>query len=147
MVALTPHPPSLPLAFIRGPSTFFGPGQVWVKSLPDGEPVQISNDGGTKMGPQFTPDGTDITFAKGIDADSESMDTWIAPARGGRPRVLLQNAEGMTWFTDSAGQRRVLFSEMTGMGGQMSIVESSETRTGARTVYAPPPPDGMAHRS
>ena len=135
------------LAFIRGPSTFFGPGQVWVKSLPDGEPVQISDDGGTKMGPQFTPDGTDVTFAKGIDADSESMDTWIAPARGGRPRLVLQNAEGMTWFADSAGQRRVLFSEMTGMGGQMSIVESSETRTGARTVYAPPPPDGMAHRS
>ena len=135
------------LAFIRGPSTFFGPGHVFVEALPDGEPVQISDeDTSTKFAPQFTPDGAEITFSKGTDA-GESMDTWIAPARGGPPRLLLANAEGMTWFTDSKGQRRALFSEMTGMAGQMAVVESSETRGGARTVYAPPPPDGMAHRS
>jgi hypothetical protein len=75
------------------------------------------------------------------------MDTWIAPVSGGRPRRLLQNAEGLTWFNDPAGQRRVLFSEMTGLGGQMSIVASTEDRRGVRMVYAPPPPDGMAHRS
>ena len=135
------------LAFIRGPSPFFGPGQVWVKSLPDGQPVQISDDESYKMGPQFTPDGTEVTFTKGIDADSDTMDTWMAATQGGRARLLLQNVEGLTWFKDQAGQRRVLFSEMTGLGGQMSIAESSETRAGARTVYAPPPPDGMAHRS
>jgi eukaryotic-like serine/threonine-protein kinase len=136
------------LAFIRGPSTFFGPGHVFVQALPDGEPVQISDeDKSTKFAPQFTPDGAEVTFSKGIDANSDSMDTWIAPARGGPPRLLLANAEGMTWFTDSKGQRRVLFSEMTGMGGQMAVVESSETRGGARPVYAPPPPFGMAHRS
>ncbi|MGH9386923.1 MAG: protein kinase domain-containing protein [Vicinamibacterales bacterium] len=135
------------LAFIRGPSTFFGRGQVYVKALPDGEPVQISDDDANKFGPQFTPDGADVTYTTGGSLESESMDTWIAPARGGRRRMLLANAEGLTWFNDPTGQRRVLFSEMTGMGGQMSIVESSETRSGARTVYAPPPPDGMAHRS
>ena len=32
------------LTFIRGPATFFGPGQVYVKMLPDGEPVQLTND-------------------------------------------------------------------------------------------------------
>jgi Tol biopolymer transport system component len=52
----------------------------------------------------------------------------------------------MTWFSDR-GQPRILFSEMTGMGGQMSIVSSTERRTAPHTVYAPPPPDGMAHRS
>jgi len=135
------------LAFIRGPSPFFGPGQVWVKTLPDGEPVQISDDEASKFAPQFTTDGAEITFTTGIDAGSESMDTWIAPVGGGRPRRMLENAEGLTWFNDPGGQRRVLFSEMTGMGGQMSIVASTEDRRGARTVYAPPPPDGMAHRS
>jgi Tol biopolymer transport system component len=135
------------LAFIRGPSSFFGPGQVWVKTLPDGEPVQISDDAASKLGPQFTTDGTEITFSTGLDAGNETMDTWIAPVGGGKPRRLLQNAEGLTWFNDASGQRRVLFSEMTGMGGQMSIVVSAEDRRGARTVYAPRPPDGMAHRS
>ena len=37
------------LAFIRGPSPFFGPGQVWVKTLPDGEPVQITDDESTQV--------------------------------------------------------------------------------------------------
>ncbi len=135
------------LAFIRGPSTFFGQGQVYVKALPDGEPVQVSDGSEDKFGPQFTPDGADVTFTTGIGAESDSFVTWIAPVRGGRPRPMLQNAEGLTWFTAPSGQRRILFSEMTGMGGQMSIVEASDTRSGARTVYAPPPPAGMAHRS
>jgi len=135
------------LGFIRGPNPFFGPGQVWVKTLPDGEPVQVSDDEAAKLAPQFTPDGAAITFTTGLDAGSDSMDTWITPVGGGRPRRLLQNAEGLTWFNDPASGRRVLFSEMTGMAGQMSIVASTEDRHGARTVYAPPPPDGMAHRS
>ena len=33
------------------------------------------------------------------------------------------------------------------VGGQMSIVSSTERRTALRNVYVPPPPDGMAHRS
>jgi dipeptidyl aminopeptidase/acylaminoacyl peptidase len=36
---------------------------------------------------------------------------------------------------------------MTGLGGQMSIVTSTESRNDPRSVYVPPPPDGMAHRS
>ena len=41
---------------------------------------------------------------------------------------------------------RVLFSELTGRGGQMSIVSSTESRAEQRTVYMPPE-TGMAHRS
>ena len=40
----------------------------------------------------------------------------------------------------------VLFSEFTGRGFQMSIVSSTESRAGQRTVYMPPE-TGMAHRS
>jgi Tol biopolymer transport system component len=135
------------LAFIRGLSPFFGPGQVWVKTLPDGEPVRISDDEAGKSAPQFTTDGAEITFTTDFNAASETMDTWIAPVGGGRPRRMLENAAALTWFNDPGGQRRVLFSEMTGMGAQMSIVASTADRRGARTVYAPPPPAGMAHRS
>jgi Tol biopolymer transport system component len=75
------------------------------------------------------------------------MDTWVVPVDGGRPERILINAEGLTWFTERAGQLRVLFSEMTGLGGQMAIVSSTERRTAPENVYVPPPPDGMAHRS
>jgi serine/threonine protein kinase len=134
------------LTFIRGPFTFFSPGQVYVKRLPDGEPVQLTDDDSTKMSPQFLPDGERISYSTGIGIDSPSLDTWVVPVAGGRPQRMLTNAEGMTWFNDR-GQLRILFSEMTGMGAQMSIVSSTERRTAPRNVYVPPPPDGMAHRS
>jgi Tol biopolymer transport system component len=135
------------LTFIRGPLTFFSPGQIYVKRLPDGEPVQLTTDSEDKMGPQFLPDGARISYTKGIGAESPSMDTWVVPVAGGQPKLILTNAEGMTWFTDGGGQLRVLFSEMTGLGGQMSIVSSTERRTAPQNVYVPPAPFGMAHRS
>lgn len=135
------------LTFIRGPGTFFSPGQVYVKRLPDGEPVQLTNDAALKASPQFLPDGARISYSTGMGINSTSPDTWVVPVAGGRPRRILTSAEGLTWFSDRAGQPRVLFSEMTGLGGQMSIVSSTERRTDPRNVYVPPPPDGMAHRS
>jgi Tol biopolymer transport system component len=135
------------LTFIRGPFTFFSPGQVYIKRLPDGEPVQLTSENIEKMGPQFLPDGVRISYSTGIGAGSPSMDTWIVSVNGGPSQRLLTNAEGMTWFTDRAGQPRVLFSEMTGLGGQMSIVSATERRTAPHNVYVPPPPGGMAHRS
>ena len=50
------------LAFIRGPSTFVSPGQLYVKLLPDGEPVALTNDNLSKMGPVFSPDGSRIAY-------------------------------------------------------------------------------------
>jgi hypothetical protein len=47
------------LAFIRGYSPFFGAGQVYVKILPDGEPV---HDNVLKMGPAFSPDGSRVAY-------------------------------------------------------------------------------------
>jgi Tol biopolymer transport system component len=135
------------LTFVRGPNTFFGPGQIFVKLLPDGEPRPLTNDAFLKMNPQFTPDGGSVSYTTGLGFESASMDTWLVPAAGGTPRRILVNAEGLTWFRNRAGERRVLFSEMTGVGGQMSIVASTENRGEPHNVYAPPPPSGMAHRS
>jgi Tol biopolymer transport system component len=135
------------LTFIRGPLTFFSPGQVYVKRLPDGEPMQLTTDDTTKMGPRFLPDGMRISYSTGAGMESPSIDTWVVPVAGGRLQRILRNAEGMTWFNDAAGQPRILFSEMTGLGAQMSIVSSTERRTAPQNVYVPPPPDGMAHRS
>ncbi len=135
------------LTFIRGPSTFFGPGQIYVKLLPDGEPVQLTNDDLRKFSPAFSPDGTRIAYATGmLGPETMTLDTWVVPVLGGQPQRWLTNAEGLTWSVDRAGKLRVLFSEMTGHGFQMSIVSSTESRNDQRTVYAPPE-DGMAHRS
>ncbi len=138
------------LAFIRGESTFFGPGQIYVKLLPDGEPVQLTKDNLIKMSPKFSPDGARIGYSTGIGSSGTTMDTWIVPVLGGQPRLFLTNAEGLTWIQEpnlaAAHPPSVLFSEMTGRDVQMSIVSSTESRTEQRNVYMPPL-DGMAHRS
>src|SRR5579872_1276205 len=78
------------LAFIRGSSTFFGPGQVYVKILPDGEPSQLTHDNFLKMSPAFSPDGTRIAYTT-VDPNF-NWDTWTVPVLGGERQLLLKNA-------------------------------------------------------
>jgi len=133
------------LAFIRGEYTFGGPGQIYVKLLPDGEPVQLTHDDLDKRGsPKFSPDGARLAYA--AHKPGSAFDTWVVPVLGGQPRLLLTNASGLTWIEAGARQSRLLFSELTGRGNQMSIVSSTESRAQHRIVYMPPE-TGMAHRS
>jgi eukaryotic-like serine/threonine-protein kinase len=128
------------LSFIRGDSAFFGPGQIYVKILPDGEPVQLTHDNLDKMSPAFSPDGTRIAYTT-VDP-AFSWDTWVVPVLGGEPQPWLKNASGLVW----TGPRQVLFSEVK-MGIHMAVVAAEESRMGERDVYVPPDEPGMAHRS
>ncbi len=125
------------VAFIRGPSALYGPGEVYVKMLPNGEPVQLTHDGQVKMDPQFSPDGSRIAY--GVVGN---WDSWSVPVLGGEARTMLPNATGLTWIDD----HHLLFSEIK-RGLHMAIVTSDESRTGSRDVYVPPREEGMAHRS
>ena len=137
-VAPSLSPDGRELAFIRGGQTFLGPGEVYVKMLPDGEPVQLTHDGSTKMGPTvFSPDGSRIAYSVGIDQ------TWTIPVLGGEPSRFLPNGGAMTW----AGKDHVLFSKMLGTGLLMGIFTSAENRSNERKVYVPADVNGMAHRS
>jgi Tol biopolymer transport system component len=131
------------LAFIRGEETFVGPGEIYVKLLPDGEPAQLTHDGSHKMGPTiFSPDGSRIAYTV------NTKDTWTVPVLGGEPSRMLVNASGLTWIgVAGAGQRRVLFSEWTGEGIHMGTFTSTESRSDERKVYLPADVNGMAHRS
>ena len=94
------------IAFIRGPSTFAGPGQVYVKMLPDGEAVQLTNDSLRKMSPVFSPDGSRIAYTS--VSEKSSWDTWIVPVLGAQPRLWLANASGLGWLD----KQTILFSEI-----------------------------------
>src|SRR5713226_8073346 len=123
------------LAFIRGPGTFVTDGQIYVKLLPAGEPMQLTHDNQDKMSPQFSPDGSRIAY-------TVPWDTWTVPVLGGEPRRMLPNAAGLSWIDP----QRLLFSEIKS-GLHMAIVSASESRTEAHDVYVPPHERGMAHRS
>lgn len=133
------------LAFIRSEYTFGGPGQIYVKLLPDGEPVQLTHDDLQKRGgPKFSPDGARLAYA--ASQPGSRWDTWVVPVLGGQPHLFLANASGLTWIETGPRGSRLLFSELTGRGSQMAIVTSRESRTQHRTVYMPSE-TGMAHRS
>ena len=123
------------LAFIRGAGTFVTDGQIYVKLLPDGEPMQLTHDGQQKMSPQFSPDSSRIAY-------TIPWDTWTVPVLGGEPRRLLPNAAGLIWIEP----QRLLFSEIKS-GLHMAIISATESRTEAHEVYVPPHERGMAHRS
>jgi eukaryotic-like serine/threonine-protein kinase len=151
------------LAFIRGQSTFAGPGQVYVKLLPDGEPVQLTRDDLPKGSPVFSRDGARIAYEAGrnersphtIGVDREQAgsspfyfwSTWVVPVLGGEPTLLLANSSGLTWIPTGMDPPRILFSELRGKGVLMAIVTSTESRSESREVYVPASETGMAHRS
>ena len=129
------------LAFIRGADTFVTQGDVYVKLLPSGTPVQLTHDALRKMEPRFSPDGTEIAYTA-IDAKF-NWNTYVVPVFGGRePRLLLANAAALSW----TGEHQYLFSEIRN-GIHMGVVTAGEGRTEQRDVYVPPTQDGMAHRS
>lgn len=126
------------LAFIRGDNTFFGHGQVYVKLLPGGEPVQLTNDTSLKMAPSFSRDGSNIAY--GIVGP---WDTWEVPVLGGEPHLLLPNASSLSWIE---GGSRLLFSEIR-EGLHMAVVSTDQSRGDRRDIYLPPGKRGMAHHS
>ena len=126
------------LAFIRGDNSFFGAGQVYVKFLPDGQPVQLTRDSTLKMSPNFSPDGSRIVYST-----VGPWDLWEIPVLGGEPHVLMPNASSLTW-TD--GGKRLLFSEIK-EGLHMVVVSTDEGRGNSRDIYSPAGDRGMAHHS
>jgi eukaryotic-like serine/threonine-protein kinase len=131
------------LAFIRNGSWLLGTGQIWVKLLPDGEPLKLTNAEGPVFAPTFSPDGTRVAYSQ-ADLKLVSWDTWTIPVTGGvaEPVKLLPNASGLTYI----GPHEVLYSEFKG-GIHLAIAASMEDRSAHRDVYVPGHERGMAHFS
>ena len=131
------------VAFLRGGGQFFqSRGQVYVKVLPNGAPVQLTNEADLKYGVVFTPDESRVAYT--LLKLGGSWDTWTVPILGGAPTRFLPNASGLTWLDD----RRVIFSEiMAGTGAHMGIVTANEDRSGEQTLYFPDHDRAMAHYS
>jgi eukaryotic-like serine/threonine-protein kinase len=127
------------LTFIRGPESFVTEGQIYLKFLPGGEPVQLTHDESAKMSPVFSPDGSRIAYTA---MQNFSWNTYEVPVTGGDPKLLLPNATGLTWL-DS---QWLLFSELRGEG-HMGLVTAQSTRAQEHDIYFPAEPEGMVHRS
>jgi serine/threonine protein kinase/Tol biopolymer transport system component len=129
------------VTFKVGENFFLGSGQIYVKPLPDGESVQLTQGRQGKYGPVFTPDGSRVAYTQlESTKDGLSWDTFTVPVLGGEPTRLLANASGLTFLANN----RVLFAEIRG-ALHMGIVAATERRSELRNVYFPPHSLGMAH--
>lgn len=126
------------LAFIRGGGAFISSGQLWLKTLPDGEPVQLTHATSPLYAPSFAPDGTHVVYTSILWPSA--WDTWSVPITGGEPVRLLPNASGLTYL----GAHEVLYSEFK-TGIHLGIVTSGDDRSRHREVYLPAHERGMAH--
>jgi DNA-binding winged helix-turn-helix (wHTH) protein len=127
------------VAFIRSDNWFLTADQIYVKLLPNGDPVQLTRDPRPKYGPAFSPDGTRIVYTV------FPWSTYVISPLGGEPRLLLANSSGVTWLDHG----RILFSEVNHppRSNHMGVVTALEDRSEQRTIYFPADERGMVHVS
>jgi serine/threonine protein kinase len=123
------------LAFLRGSGAS---GQLYVKLLPDGDPVQLTRDETVKTGTTFSTDGSRIAYG----TTGLNWQSWVIPVLGGQPQLLLSNSTGLTWVD----AHHVMFSAIK-TGVHLAVVTATESRSEQRDVYVPPNEDHMAHFS
>lgn len=115
-------------------------GQVYVKLLPGGEPVQLTSDALQKGSLAFSPDDAQIVYT--VVDKAFVWDSWQVPVFGGFPRLFMANASGLIW----AGDKQLVYSEIK-QGIHMGVASSDENRAGHRDIYLPIGEGSMAHRS
>jgi Tol biopolymer transport system component len=130
------------LLFVRGSEPFqFGPGELYLKVLPDGEPVALTHDGTAKIAPTLSPDGSHAVYTTFTGSGWVSM---RVPIGGGPPTLLMRNAAALTW----TGANRVMFSEVRDRTSlHMAVVTTNQNRGESRDVYVPASSTQMAHYS
>src|SRR5262245_34224210 len=130
------------VAFLRSDDWFNSPDQIYIKVLPNGEPVQLTHDRHQKYGMAFSPDGSRLAYTI-VERNPMGWNTYTVSVLGGEPSLLLSNASGLTWIN----QGRFLFSEQDGKGAHMGIVSAKDNRSEYRRIYFPPHQRAMAHYS
>src|SRR5437899_2343962 len=133
------------VVFLRGPGGFGNSnnaGQVWFKSLPDGESFQLTKTAFRKQTISFSQDGSRVYFTQ-IEGPF-AWNTYELPLLGGQePKLFMANATGLSWI----GSDRVLFSTIR-TGIHMMLSTSNTSRTDERHIYVSSDHmHGMVHRS
>jgi serine/threonine protein kinase len=129
------------LAFYRSNNFFGTPDQIWLRLLPNGQPVQLTHDPRPKYNISFSPGGDRIAYTV-FPSVSRLFQTYTVSSLGGDSELFLPNSAGLSWLDDG----HLLFSQIKS-GIHMGIVTSKPDRSDLREIYFPAHERGMAHYS
>jgi len=116
------------VAFFRGTrSTLIG-DDIYVKLLPNGEPVRVTQDPRIKQSLAFSPDSSKIAYT----VIENGRNTYTVSSLGGESKLFLSNASGLSWLDE----HHVLFSELRD-GLHTGIATAAEDRSEHRDIYFP----------
>jgi serine/threonine protein kinase len=133
------------VAFLRGPGGFgnsMNAGQIWFKSLPEGEPFQLTKTPFRKQTISFSQDSSRLYFTQ-LEGPF-TWNTYELPLLGGQePKLFMANATGVSWIAID----RIMFSAIR-TGIHMKLSTSNASRADERDIYIPADSiNGMVHRS
>jgi serine/threonine protein kinase len=123
------------VAFLRGPGSFgssTNTGQIWLKSLPDGEPFQITKTAFRKQTINFSQDSSRVYFTQ-VEGPFAWNTYELALLGGQEPKLFMANATGLSWI----GSDRLLFSTIRA-GIHMKLSTSNVSRSDERDIYVHP---------
>ena len=98
-----------------------GVAQVFLMLTSGGEPLQLTNDEGDKHVDTFSPDGTEVYYARFLGRD----EVWAVPALGGSPRrvasanYLIFSPDGGSIFYVKSGNSGIFRAEKSGLNEQL----------------------------
>jgi serine/threonine protein kinase len=111
-----------------------GIAQVFLMLTSGGEPLQLTNDDGTKEVNNFSPDGKEIYYKRSTGRD----EVWAVPTLGGNPRrvaaasYVLPSPDGASIFYMKSDSPEVFRAEKSGVGE-----ESVYKPEGNGQIFAP----------
>jgi eukaryotic-like serine/threonine-protein kinase len=71
---------------------------LWVKQVPDGEPVRLTRGRADEYDPSFSPDGTRLVYR----SEEDGGGIYLMPALGGEPRLLVRRGRNPRFSPDGA---------------------------------------------
>ena len=137
-VSPTLSPDGRMLAFFRSDHEPLTSDQIWVKLLPNGEPVQVTHDSRLKHDIAFSPDGSRIAYG----VLEFPFSTYTVSSLGGDSELMFPNSAGLTWLDE----RHVLFSQAK-VGLHIGLVTGTTDRSEVREIYFPTHERAIVHRS
>jgi len=108
-----------------------GNRDLWIALVGGGAPVRITNTPEVESQPDWSPDGTRMTFSR-RRGDGSGVDVLVMPALGGDARLLVERASDPAWspdgrwivFTDlSAGWTRIARVRVDGREKPLPVTE------------------------